>query len=51
MLSLSAGHLHALRSQNPEKTLIWVDIGGGTGMYRFVTFTTLVVALTRGRRS
>lgn len=37
MLSLSAGHLHALRSQNPEKTLIWVDIGGGTGMYRFVT--------------
>lgn len=51
MLSLSAGHLHALRSQNPGKPLIWVDIGGGTGMYRFLIFITLVLALTRGRRS
>lgn len=31
MLSLSAGHLKALRAQNPHKRLIWVDIGGGTG--------------------
>ncbi|KAF8325155.1 S-adenosyl-L-methionine-dependent methyltransferase [Cantharellus anzutake] len=31
MLSMSAAHLHLLREGNPEKRLIWVDIGGGTG--------------------
>ncbi|KAF9071138.1 S-adenosyl-L-methionine-dependent methyltransferase [Rhodocollybia butyracea] len=31
MLNLSAGHLRSLRANNPEKRLVWVDIGGGTG--------------------
>ncbi|KAK7472614.1 hypothetical protein VKT23_000727 [Stygiomarasmius scandens] len=31
MLNLSAGHLRQLRAQCPEKRLVWVDIGGGTG--------------------
>jgi betaine lipid synthase len=31
MLSLSAAHLRTLRASSPNKRLIWVDIGGGTG--------------------
>ncbi|KAG6862216.1 hypothetical protein C0995_002146 [Termitomyces sp. Mi166 len=31
MLSLSASHLRSLRASNPNKRLVWVDIGGGTG--------------------
>ncbi|KDR80288.1 hypothetical protein GALMADRAFT_92595 [Galerina marginata CBS 339.88] len=31
MLSLSAAHLHELRAASPNKRLVWVDIGGGTG--------------------
>ncbi|KAF7315360.1 hypothetical protein MIND_00050600 [Mycena indigotica] len=31
MLGLSAAHLRALRAKSPEKRLVWVDIGGGTG--------------------
>jgi betaine lipid synthase len=31
MLRLSAAHLHEQRRSNPEKKLVWVDIGGGTG--------------------
>ncbi|KAJ4468170.1 hypothetical protein J3R30DRAFT_3305702 [Lentinula aciculospora] len=31
MLNLSAGHLRSLRANCPDKRLVWVDIGGGTG--------------------
>lgn len=31
MLSLCAAHLRVLRAANPNKKLVWVDIGGGTG--------------------
>ncbi|KAF8587138.1 hypothetical protein K439DRAFT_1386281 [Ramaria rubella] len=31
MLSLSASHLHTLRELHPDRRLVWVDIGGGTG--------------------
>ncbi|KAJ7703287.1 S-adenosyl-L-methionine-dependent methyltransferase [Mycena rosella] len=31
MLSLSAAHLKALRAASPNKRLVWIDIGGGTG--------------------
>ncbi|KAJ3713291.1 hypothetical protein C8R42DRAFT_698973 [Lentinula raphanica] len=31
MLNLSAGHLRTLRANCPDKRLVWVDIGGGTG--------------------
>ncbi|KAE9411149.1 S-adenosyl-L-methionine-dependent methyltransferase [Gymnopus androsaceus JB14] len=31
MLNLSAGHLRTLRASNPDKRLVWIDIGGGTG--------------------
>ncbi|KAG6868937.1 hypothetical protein C0993_007711 [Termitomyces sp. T159_Od127] len=31
MLSLSASHLRSLRASSPQKRLVWVDIGGGTG--------------------
>ncbi|KAJ7733754.1 hypothetical protein DFH07DRAFT_132329 [Mycena maculata] len=31
MLSLSAAHLRALRASSPQKRLVWIDIGGGTG--------------------
>ncbi|KAF5385883.1 hypothetical protein D9615_002476 [Tricholomella constricta] len=31
MLSLSASHLRSMRSSQPKKRLVWVDIGGGTG--------------------
>lgn len=31
MISLSASHLRVLREATPNKRLIWVDIGGGTG--------------------
>lgn len=32
MLSLSASHLRALRASSPSRRLVWVDIGGGTGI-------------------
>lgn len=32
MLSLSASHLRALRVSSSNKRLVWVDIGGGTGI-------------------
>ncbi|KZP16506.1 hypothetical protein FIBSPDRAFT_1047462 [Athelia psychrophila] len=31
MLNLSAAHLRIMRESTPEKRLVWVDIGGGTG--------------------
>ncbi|GAA5959377.1 hypothetical protein JCM21900_000709 [Sporobolomyces salmonicolor] len=31
MLRLSAAHLRQQRKANPDKRLVWVDIGGGTG--------------------
>ncbi|TFK53663.1 S-adenosyl-L-methionine-dependent methyltransferase [Heliocybe sulcata] len=31
MLELSAAHLRLLRENSPNKRLVWVDIGGGTG--------------------
>ncbi|GAA5888436.1 hypothetical protein JCM6882_008619 [Rhodosporidiobolus microsporus] len=31
MLRLSAAHLREQRRRNPNKRLVWVDIGGGTG--------------------
>ncbi|KAJ6586838.1 hypothetical protein DFH09DRAFT_1245371 [Mycena vulgaris] len=31
MLSLSAAHLKSLRAASPQKRLVWIDIGGGTG--------------------
>jgi betaine lipid synthase len=31
MLKLSAAHLREQRRKNPNKRLIWLDIGGGTG--------------------
>ena len=31
MLSLSAAHLRQLREASPNKRLVWVDVGGGTG--------------------
>ncbi|KAF8902789.1 hypothetical protein CPB84DRAFT_1846150 [Gymnopilus junonius] len=31
MLSLGAAHLHELRASSPNKRLVWIDIGGGTG--------------------
>lgn len=31
MLSLSAAHLRTLRVASPQKRLVWIDIGGGTG--------------------
>lgn len=34
MLSVSASHLRAIRSSSPGQKLVWVDIGGGTGMMR-----------------
>ena len=33
MLNLSAAHLRVLRESNPKKRLVWIDIGGGTGMH------------------
>ena len=33
MLNLSAAHLRVIRESNPKKRLVWIDIGGGTGMY------------------
>lgn len=32
MLSLSVAHLRLLRESSPKKRLVWVDIGGGTGL-------------------
>ncbi|KAK4048434.1 hypothetical protein OIV83_004780 [Microbotryomycetes sp. JL201] len=31
MLKLSAAHLAQQRQENPDKRLVWLDIGGGTG--------------------
>ncbi|GAA5990341.1 hypothetical protein JCM10908_007325 [Rhodotorula pacifica] len=31
MLKLSAAHLREVRRKNPNKKLVWLDIGGGTG--------------------
>ncbi|KAJ7680239.1 hypothetical protein DFH06DRAFT_408282 [Mycena polygramma] len=31
MLSLSAAHLKSLRAASPQRRLVWLDIGGGTG--------------------
>ncbi|KAJ7647411.1 hypothetical protein FB45DRAFT_893372 [Roridomyces roridus] len=31
MLSLSAAHLSSLKATSPNKRLVWIDIGGGTG--------------------
>jgi len=31
MLAMSAEHLRVIREKSPEKRLVWVDIGGGTG--------------------
>jgi betaine lipid synthase len=31
MLAMSAEHLKVLREKSPDKRLVWVDIGGGTG--------------------
>ncbi|BGP43192.1 hypothetical protein JCM10450v2_007338 [Rhodotorula kratochvilovae] len=31
MLKLSAAHLKEQRRQNPNKRLVWLDVGGGTG--------------------
>jgi hypothetical protein len=36
MLILSAAHLRLLRESSPKKRLIWVDIGGGTGLHDFL---------------
>uniref|UniRef100_A0A0K3CN82 Betaine lipid synthase n=1 Tax=Rhodotorula toruloides TaxID=5286 RepID=A0A0K3CN82_RHOTO len=35
MLKLSAAHLREQRRKNPNKRLIWLDIGGGTGWNYF----------------
>ena len=35
MLSMSVAHLRLLRNTSPEKRLVWVDIGGGTGAFFF----------------
>lgn len=31
MLQLSAQHLRDMRRQHPDKPLVWIDLGGGTG--------------------
>jgi betaine lipid synthase len=36
MLSLSIAHLRVLRAASPNKRLVWVDIGGGTGLCSFI---------------
>jgi betaine lipid synthase len=36
MLSLCASHLRTLRASSPSKRLVWVDIGGGTGVSLFI---------------
>lgn len=40
LLSLSAAHLRVSRKSSPEKRLVWVDIGGGTG--RFIVNSVLL---------
>ena len=33
MLNMSAAHLRVMREKNPAKRLVWVDVGGGTGVF------------------
>lgn len=49
MLSLSASHLRALRASTPNKRLVWVDIGGGTGKYSPYWITYISLILTQSR--
>ena len=37
MLSLSVAHLRLLRESSTKKRLVWVDIGGGTGLSPYTT--------------
>ncbi|PSR97104.1 hypothetical protein PHLCEN_2v4385 [Hermanssonia centrifuga] len=32
LLRLCAAHLRQMKKENPDKPLVWVDIGGGTGL-------------------
>jgi betaine lipid synthase len=45
MLSLSVAHLRVLRESSPTKRLVWVDIGGGTGLYPSVPILCLHLPL------
>ncbi len=33
LLRLCAAHLRQMKKENPDKPLVWVDIGGGTGKF------------------
>ncbi len=43
MLSMSAAHLRVLRKTSPEKRLVWVDIGGGTGPFPSFSFKNVLL--------
>jgi hypothetical protein len=46
MLAMSAEHLRVIREKDPNKRLVWVDIGGGTGLSGCSCFL-FVILITR----
>ena len=48
MLNLSAAHLRILRESAPDTRLVWIDIGGGTGMHFTVGLPTYLISALPG---
>lgn len=48
MLSLSVAHLRVLGESSPKKRLIWVDIGGGTGLYLLIAYCSSLLTIDLG---